>query len=138
MTDEERQRQMDFIINQQAQFAAGIQRLQEAHAEGEKRVARLERAVQRMQEGQAQIQEAQARSEKRLGRLERVAQLMVRAGLRLRREVRQHDALITTLIDSQIRTEEIARRNSEDIGRLVEVVGRLASHHNGDGSDARP
>ena len=32
MTDDERQRQMDFILSQQAQFAADIQKLQETQA----------------------------------------------------------------------------------------------------------
>jgi len=32
MTDEERQRQMDFILNQQAQFSTNIGRLQEQQA----------------------------------------------------------------------------------------------------------
>lgn len=45
MTDEERQRQMDFILEQRAQFLADIQRLQESHAEADKRMTRLEQVV---------------------------------------------------------------------------------------------
>jgi Na+/phosphate symporter len=49
MNDEERQRQMDFILNQQAQFAADIQRLNEAQARTEETLNRtnvtLDRAV---------------------------------------------------------------------------------------------
>ncbi|MDQ3651794.1 MAG: hypothetical protein M3458_16260 [Acidobacteriota bacterium] len=45
MTDEERQRQMDFILNQQAQFVTDIQSLQEAHVAAEKRMTRLESTV---------------------------------------------------------------------------------------------
>ena len=45
MTDEERQRTMDFILQQQAQFAAGMQMLEEADARASKRLDRLERTV---------------------------------------------------------------------------------------------
>jgi len=119
MTPEERQRQMDFILDTQAQFTANIQ----------------------------QLQEAQTRGEQRTGRLERVVKLMVRAGLRARRDAADQDARITTLVDSQLRTEEISRRNSEDIAALVtttesnsqsisalaEIVRQMATRHNGGG-----
>ena len=44
--------------------------------------------------------------EQRLDRVERVAKLFVRAGLRTRRESREHDNKINHLIDLQIRNEE--------------------------------
>ncbi len=43
MTDEERSKKMDFIIEQQAKFAVDIQMLQEAHAQGEKRMSEIEK-----------------------------------------------------------------------------------------------
>ena len=45
-------------------------------------------------------------AEERLDRLERIAKLMVRAGLRARREMRQQDDKITIMIDAQIKNEE--------------------------------
>ena len=45
MTDEERRRQMDFILEQQARFLADIRRLQGSHAEADKRMTRLEQFV---------------------------------------------------------------------------------------------
>ncbi len=45
-------------------------------------------------------------AEEKLDRLERIARLMVRAGLRARREMRQQDDKITILIDAQIKNEE--------------------------------
>ncbi len=106
MTDEERQRQMDFIL------------------------------------------QSQARSETRIDRLERVVKLMVRAGLRARRDMREQDARISTLVDSQLHTEEIARlnneavselaeatrQNSDAIGELAGIVRELAGRQNGNGS----
>ncbi|HKB64287.1 MAG TPA: hypothetical protein VKC61_00435 [Pyrinomonadaceae bacterium] len=45
-------------------------------------------------------------AEERLDRLERIAKLLVRAGLRARREMRQQDDKITIMIDAQIKNEE--------------------------------
>jgi D-serine deaminase-like pyridoxal phosphate-dependent protein len=46
------------------------------------------------------------KAEERLDRLERIAKLLVRAGLRARREMRQQDDKITIMIDAQIKNEE--------------------------------
>jgi pyruvate-formate lyase len=46
------------------------------------------------------------KAEERLDRLERIAKLLVRAGLRARRELRQQDDKITIMIDAQIKNEE--------------------------------
>jgi len=93
MDDEERQRTMDFILQQQAQFSAGMQRLEEADA----------------------------RADRRLGRLERTVVLMIRQFRRERRDLRER---IAALVDSQIRTEEITRQNSEDIRALNAAMER--------------
>jgi hypothetical protein len=45
MTDEERQRMMDFILQQQAQFVVGMQRLEETDARASVRLDRLERTL---------------------------------------------------------------------------------------------
>jgi hypothetical protein len=46
------------------------------------------------------------KTEERLDRLERIAKLLVRAGLRARREMRQQDDKITIMMDAQIKNEE--------------------------------
>ena len=45
MNDEERQRTMDFILQQQARFAVGMQRLEEADARASRRLDPLERTM---------------------------------------------------------------------------------------------
>jgi hypothetical protein len=45
-------------------------------------------------------------SEERLDRLERIARLLVRAGLRARREMRQQDDKITIMMDAQLKNEQ--------------------------------
>jgi sulfite reductase alpha subunit-like flavoprotein len=51
--------------------------------------------------------------EERLDRLERIAKLMVRAGLRARREMRGQDGKINILIDRQKKTEEALASHAE-------------------------
>lgn len=45
MNNDDMQRKMDFIVNQQAQFSTDIQQLNELHAKGEERIGRIENAV---------------------------------------------------------------------------------------------
>lgn len=70
MTDEERQRTMDFILAQQAKFSADMQKLEESQ----------KRADDRMDRGFL-----------RTDRLERVLKLMIRAGQRARKQMREQD-----------------------------------------------
>ena len=64
--------------------------------------------------------------EDRLDRLERIAKLMVRAGLRARREMRQQDDKITIMIDAQIKNEdrfaELAEAQAKNEGRFAELA----------------
>ena len=64
--------------------------------------------------------------EQRLDRLERIAKLMVRAGLRARREMRQQDDKITIMIDAQIKNEdrfaELAESQAKNEGRFGELA----------------
>lgn len=98
MTDEERQRQMDFILNQQAQFATNMQRLEEAD----------ERARQEDQ-----------KATKRFDRLERVMKMVVRAGLRERKDTRQK---IAALVDSHIKLAESQAHTDKRLDALIDIV----------------
>lgn len=88
MTDEERQRKIDFILEQQAQFTANMQKLGEADG----------------------------RANKRIDRLERVLALAIRAGQRERKETREKfnalvaaqtrtDEAMAKLAESQVHTD---------------------------------
>ncbi|HEV7798192.1 MAG TPA: hypothetical protein VGO73_08560 [Pyrinomonadaceae bacterium] len=59
-------------------------------------------------------------AEERLDRLERIARLMVRAGLRARREMRHQDDKITIMIDAQIKNEERFAKLAEAQTELAE------------------
>jgi hypothetical protein len=72
MTDEERQRAMDFIVEQQAKFAVDIEQLNESYREAERRFQR---------------------DEYRLDRDERILKLLIKAGRRARQQLREQDEL---------------------------------------------
>ena len=64
--------------------------------------------------------------EARLDRLERITKLIIRAGLRARHELRDHDSKINYLIDLQIHNEEHQKQNEERFAKLAESQTNLA------------
>jgi hypothetical protein len=111
MDNEERQRTMDFILQQQAQFSAGMQRLEEQ---------------------QTQFAASQQRTNGRLDQLERIVLLMAR---QFRRERRDLCERISALVDAQLRTEEISRQNSEAIRALTKVIDEKNQSGSGNGDN---
>lgn len=107
MDDEERQRTMDFILRQQAQFSAGMQKIGGQQA-------RFAASMQK-------LEEADARAEKRLDQLGRTVVLLARQFRRERKDLRGR---IAALVDAQNRTEEITRENSEAIRSLTAATER--------------
>ena len=108
MTDEERQRAMDFIVAQQAKFSVNIDKLNESYR----------------------------KAEGRFNRDERILKLMIRAGRRARRRLRELDErfeqrfakltdALTTLAKAQTRTEE----------RLDALVDIVREGRNGQSQD---
>ncbi len=69
MTDEERQRAMDFIVAQTAKNSVALEQLIESHRKAERRLDR---------------------AEIRFDRDERILNLMIRAGRRARQQMREH------------------------------------------------
>jgi hypothetical protein len=98
MTDEERQRVMDFIVEQQAKLSVN-----------------------------------QLKGEERTTQLERIVKLMISAGWRTRRQVTETDErfeqrfaklteTLTTLAESQARTEASNAHTDRRIDALIDVV----------------
>jgi D-serine deaminase-like pyridoxal phosphate-dependent protein len=75
------------------------------------------------------------KTEERLDRLERIARLLVRAGLRARRELRQQDDKITIMIDAQIKNEErfaeLAEAQKHTDRRLDALIDIIKEGRNG-------
>jgi len=83
MTNEEMQRKMEFIVEQQAQFAVNLQKLEEMQVRAAERTGELEGAIvaivnlvgklaegqERLAEGQERMAEGQARADARLAEL---------------------------------------------------------------------
>ena len=59
-------------------------------------------------------------SEQRLDRLERIVKLMIKAGLRARRQSREQDEKINILINLQIKNEELFAKNEERFAKNEE------------------
>lgn len=89
MTDEERQRTMDFILQQMSQFAASAQRNEEEHAQFTEGFKQLNKSVDQ---------------------LGRIAAGMARQYRRDRPDLRER---IAALVDAQIKSEEKQSRSSE-------------------------
>jgi uncharacterized phage infection (PIP) family protein YhgE len=109
MTSEEMQRTMEFILNQQAQITANIEKLQESQA--------------KLQESQAKLQESQAKREDKVTQIE---SLLARFAAATVKRFEYTDAKINALIDSQMRTDEAVKN-------LTAVVDRYFRERNGDG-----
>jgi hypothetical protein len=81
-------------------------------------------------------------AEERLDRLERIARLLVRAGLRARREMRQQDDKITIMMDAQLKNEdrfaklaqaqtELSESQSQTDRRLNALIDIIKEGRNG-------
>jgi hypothetical protein len=112
MTDEERQRAMNFIVEQTAKNSVEIEKLLDAHRRAENRLALTERRLDR--------------DEYRLDRDERILKLMLRAGCRERQTRSDADERLTNaladLAQAQKRTEESIAHTDSKLDELVDIV----------------
>ena len=98
MTDEERQRAMDFIVEQQAKFAVDIEQLNESYR----------------------------KAEHRFDRDERILKLMIRAGRRERQTRSEADERLTNalaaLTEAHKRTEDSIAHTDSKLDALIDIV----------------
>lgn len=125
MDNEERQRTMDFILRQQAQFSVGMQKIEEQQAQ-------FAAGMQRLEEQQVQLAAGMQRTNNGLDRLERVVVLMARQFRRERRDLRER---MSALVDAQIRAEGITRQNSEAISVLTKTLDEKSRGENSNGDN---
>ena len=111
MTDEERERAIDFIVAQQARNSIELERLIEAHRRAENR---LDLSEQRLDRG-----------EHRLDRYERILRLMIRAGRRERRTRSEADVRLTNAL------AELAQSQTHTDHRLDALVDIVRQQMNG-------
>src|ERR1044072_3129405 len=135
MNNEEFDRKMAFIVEQQAQFASDIQQLQESQAQLQKSQARTEQVV-------AQTAAAVAQSAETIGQ---VVDVVTRLANVTHAGFTEGNAKIKALVDAQIRPEENLARTEKNLARtdknvastdeslkkLIAVVNRHLSERNG-------
>lgn len=128
MNNEEFDRKMAFIVEQQAQFASDIQLLQESQAQ--------------LQESQAQFQESQTRTDQVVAQtaavVGEVGEVVTRLANVTHAGFSEVNAKINALVDAQIRTEEHLIRTDKNVAgtdeslkTLIAVVERYLSGKNG-------
>ena len=128
MHNEEFDKKMAFIVEQQAQFASDIQLLQESQAQ--------------LQQSQAQFQESQARTDQVVAQTAEVVGQMGAVVTRLANVTHagftEVNAKINALVDAQIRTEEHLIRTDKNVAgtdeslkTLIAVIDRYLSSRNG-------
>jgi len=114
MYNEEIERKMNFIVEQQAQFASDIQQLQESQARTEQVVSRTAEAVALSVEVVGQTAETVAQVVDALSGLATVTH----AGFS------EVNAKIDALVDAQIRTEVNLARTDENLKNFIAAVDR--------------
>jgi len=105
MNNEEIERKMNFIVEQQAQFASDIQQLQESQTRTEQVVAHTAEAVTQTAVVVGQMGEV-------VTRLANVTHI----------GFNEVNAKLNALVDSQIRTEENIARTDDNLRQLVSVA----------------
>ena len=116
MTNEEMRRTMEFIVNQQALFAADIQKLQESQQHLQESQQYLLDSQQRLQESQQKMNESRAET----------IQLLNRLAAATVKGFEDTSAKINALIDAQIRTDEKLTTLADAQTRTDEKLSTLA------------
>jgi len=114
MNNEEIERKMNFIVEQQAQFASDIQRLQESQARTEQVVAQTAETVDQMSEAVSQTAETVGQIGEVVTRLANVTHL----------GFTEVNAKLNALVDPQIRTEENVAPTNQNLTDFIAVVDR--------------
>jgi len=118
--NEDIERKMKFIVEQQAQFAADMQRLEESQAQLAWNTQRLEESQARTDQVVADMGEAVTQAVTQVGEVVTRLANVTYAGFT------DVNAKIDALVDAQIRSEARLTRNEENIGRAEESIKRLS------------
>ena len=117
MDDAERRRTMDFILRQQAEFAASMQRHEEERHKREKADTRRDVSIVQIRRMLAQTIREFRRDRRDLN--ERMAAL-ANAQLRSEQARSRLDESMTALVDAQIRSEDVQTKSEEKHARTEE------------------
>jgi len=126
MHNEEIDRQIHFIVGQQAQFTSDIQQLQESIQQLQKLQARTEKVVAQTSENVAVTTVTMTQMGEVVTRLVNVTHV----------GFTEVNAKLNALVDAQIRTEGNLARTNESLTTLIDVVDRRFREEDGNGSKA--
>ena len=121
MNNEQIERKMNFIVEQQAQFASDIQQLQESQVRTDQAVAHSADVLAQTVEAVAQMTEVVAQTAEVIGQ---VGEVVTRLANVTHAGFSDVNAKINALLDSQIRTEMNLARTDETVARTAENVAR--------------
>ena len=115
MTNEERRRTMEFILEQQAQMAAHLQQLEEERIRDQPRLASVERSFQRLDDLFDRVVKLAEIVDYRLDRLESNTTA---------HEIRTaaHEANMAAIERNMAALAEVQARTDEKLGALIDVV----------------
>jgi hypothetical protein len=103
MTNDEIERNFEFMVNQQARFSSDLQRISEAQLRSEATIAQVIQVLDQVAQTQVRLAEAQERA----------------------------DSRIAELAQSQKRTDETLAEGNERMNSLILVVERYFSNGRG-------
>ena len=122
MSNDEFERKMHFIVEQQAQFAADIQQLQESQTRTEQVVAHTAETVALTAETVALTAETVGQTAETVGQMGHIVTRLANVTHVGFTEV---NAKINALVDAQIRTEENLTRTDKNLDRTDENLRNL-------------
>ena len=99
MTNEEMQRTMEFVLNQQARFSEGMEQLRESHAQAEKRISNLETGFVNIVNAVADITKIQQALAERVTQLAEAQARQAEAHTQLAESLAHTDQRMNALID---------------------------------------
>src|SRR5689334_15117829 len=128
--NEDIERKMNFIVEQQAQFAADMQRLEESQARTDQVVAEMGESVTQVSESVTQVSESVTQVAESVTQ---VGEVVTRLAIVTHAGFTDVNAKINALVDAQIRSEERVSRNEESLNRLSDTVDRyIRERRNGE------
>jgi hypothetical protein len=122
MNNEEIERKMNFIVEQQAQFASDIQQLQESQARTEQVVAHTADSVAQAAETVTQTAQTVTQTAETVAQM---GDVVIRLANVTHVGFTDVNTKINALVDAQIRTEESLTRTDKNIARTDENLSNL-------------
>lgn len=118
MTDEERERTMEFILNQQANFFSDIEGLKESVSGLRDSMGDLRDSMGELRDSMGELREAQAQTQKQLDHITQLAGIFGEQTIQLQKQL-EHGTKLILLAGEQ------SSENQKRLDGVIDLVGRL-------------